>query len=579
MPAKALGDDNPQLKAELEGLRGILASVGSYVYTKDLNSCYTYVNAPTCELFGAPFEDIVGSDDSRFFDPDIVAQLQANDRQVVQTGLAQVHQERLVLKPSGEIKQYLAVKAPMYDAQGQVIGICGVSTDITAQKQLEVQLQESHQLLNTILNNVDANIYMKDAQGRYLYANQRVLDTVHMARDQLLGRTDADLFPVKLADAYQRVDQRVFTTGETQRAEEEYESSAGKKTQYWSTKLLLQREHQPDALIGFSTEITSLRHADRAVTRSEARFRALFEASSEAVVVISTERFLDCNAAALTLMGLQTKAEFLQLNPADLSPPEQTCGTASHLLAQEFIGHAFRDGHRQFEWILRRRDNGADIPVEAIATAIDLDDGPALLVTLRDQTERKLYEEKINQLAYYDALTQLPNRRLLYDRLSQTLGQLRRSQQHGCVIYLDLDNFKPLNDQHGHLAGDQLLQEVGQRLMACLRAQDTVARLGGDEFVTLLTELSPSRDMAIRQAAHVAEKILATLSRPFVLSVAQNEGASKSVVHQCTASLGVVVFHAADTNIDNLLRRADDAMYKAKASGRNQYCHGDEASG
>jgi diguanylate cyclase (GGDEF)-like protein/PAS domain S-box-containing protein len=273
----------------------------------------------------------------------------------------------------------------------------------------------------------------------------------------------------------------------------------------------------PDCLIGFSTDITSMKSAEVAVARSEARFRVLFEASSEVVVVIDRTRFLDRNESALRLLGVRNRAELLELKPADLSPDRQPCGTPSERRAAELIDQVFKEGNSRFEWLLRRHDNGDQFPVEAVVTAVELDDDHALLTTIRDLTERRRYEEQINRLAYYDALTQLPNRRLLYDRVSQAMVQHRRSNQHGCVIYLDLDNFKPLNDRHGHVAGDYLLQEVDRRLVARLRTQDTVARLGGDEFAVLLIELDKSWDVAVKQATHVAEEILDDLARPYVL--------------------------------------------------------------
>jgi GGDEF domain-containing protein len=142
--------------------------------------------------------------------------------------------------------------------------------------------------------------------------------------------------------------------------------------------------------------------------------------------------------------------------------------------------------------VQRRHDNGAEVPVDVVLSAMDLDGEPTLLASIRDITDRKLYEAKIHQLAFYDALTGLPNRRLFFDRLAQAVAQSRRSGRHGAVIYLDLDNFKPVNDRHGHRAGDLLLQEAARRLAHCLREEDTVARLGGDEFVALLVNVAPT---------------------------------------------------------------------------------------
>lgn len=425
----------------------------------------------------------------------------------------------------------------------------------------------SYELLETVLSNVGVHIYMKAADGRYLYANRYFLESADLRLEQVLGRTDAELFP---ESDFERVDAQVFATGQVLQVEEHLVNAKGENEYYLSTKLLLKRPGHPDYLIGMSTPITQLKASQETVRRSDARFRALFESSSEAVMVMSRTRFLDCNDATLRLLGVSSKADFLQLTPADLSPALEPSGTPSALRAEPMIGQAFEKGHLQFELTLRRCDNGLEIPGEAVMTAVELDDGPALLITLRDQTERKRYEEQISRLAFYDPLTQLPNRRLFNERLSQALVQHHRSKNHGCLVYLDLDNFKPLNDQHGHSAGDLLLQEVGRRLAGCVRTQDTVARLGGDEFVVLLIELDTAADIALSQGNHVAEKILAELERPYVLSLESSAELTKTVEHRCTASLGLTLFSPMEKDIDHILRRADDAMYRAKALGRNQ---------
>ena len=187
-----------------------------------------------------------------------------------------------------------------------------------------------------------------------------------------------------------------------------------------------------------------------------------------------------------------------------------------------------------------------------------------------DISDRKAMEQKIRQLAFYDALTGLPNRRLLADRLSQGLATSKRSGCCGALMFLDLDNFKPLNDAHGHGVGDSLLIEVARRLTACVREVDTVARFGGDEFVVLLGELDTSLCEPMEQAHSVAEKIRASLATPYSLRVdRQDESPVVLVEHRCSASIGVVVFLGNEARQDEVLKWADAAMYQAKDAGRN----------
>ena len=179
-----------------------------------------------------------------------------------------------------------------------------------------------------------------------------------------------------------------------------------------------------------------------------------------------------------------------------------------------------------------------------------------------DVTDRKRAAQEIERLAFYDALTQLPNRRLLLDRLHRLVLSSQRTHQHGALLFIDLDNFKDLNDTLGHDMGDQLLIQVARRLVCSVRECDTVARFGGDEFVILLEGLDTDTDHAARQAEAVARKLLLALNNPFELAGQQ---------HYSTPSIGLTLFGQERQSVDELLKRADLAMYEAKAAGRNTH--------
>lgn len=183
-----------------------------------------------------------------------------------------------------------------------------------------------------------------------------------------------------------------------------------------------------------------------------------------------------------------------------------------------------------------------------------------IIGVILDITQRKQAEQQIHQLAFFDPLTELPNRRLLMDRLHQELAVGARTGQYGAILFLDLDNFKTLNDSKGHDIGDLLLVEVARRLTSCVRDGDTVARLGGDEFVVVLESLNKVAAEAAKDAEHVAEKIRAALSEPYLLKQHQ---------YHSTPSIGVALFCGHQDSLDNLLKYADTAMYQAKTAGRN----------
>ena len=188
----------------------------------------------------------------------------------------------------------------------------------------------------------------------------------------------------------------------------------------------------------------------------------------------------------------------------------------------------------------------------------------------REITERKRLEEQVRQLAFHDTLTRLANRRLMLEHLDQAMSASKRSHHHGTLLFLDLDNFKSLNDTHGHSVGDLLLIEVAERLKACVREADTVARFGGDEFVVLLCELDTQPAEASEQAIAVAEKIRIRLSDLYVLQAAPSGPATGTIEHQCTASIGVAIFRGRDESQSSVIDRADAAMYQAKKDGRNR---------
>jgi diguanylate cyclase (GGDEF)-like protein len=198
-------------------------------------------------------------------------------------------------------------------------------------------------------------------------------------------------------------------------------------------------------------------------------------------------------------------------------------------------------------------------------------DGEPLVMsgTHQDISARKLMQEQLHQLAFHDPLTMLSNRRLFNDRLRQTIAANKRSGCYGAVVFLDLDNFKPLNDQHEREVGDMLLIEVANRFKRSVREMDTVARFDGDEFVVLVSTPGTDHLESKLQATIVAEKIRIALSEPYLLSI-NRQGKSDTIVeHHCTASVGVTLFVSSEASADDVIKCADAAMYEAKEVGRN----------
>jgi diguanylate cyclase (GGDEF)-like protein/PAS domain S-box-containing protein len=280
-----------------------------------------------------------------------------------------------------------------------------------------------------------------------------------------------------------------------------------------------------------------------------------FESQEGMFVTDAQHRILQVNSAFSSMTGY-TAAEVV--------------GKTPHVLASgrhdaSFYAQMHNTLIEQGSWrgeIWNRRKDGAVFPEWLTITAVHDDYGliTHFVATLTDITQRKATEEEIKRLAFYDPLTQLPNRRLLTDRLEQALISCTRTKQHGALMFLDLDKFKTLNDTLGHAMGDLLLQSVSERLTQAVRECDTVARLGGDEFVVLLENLSTDDIAAANEVEAVGNKILRALSAPHTLA---------GNPYRSTSSMGITVFKDQSLPLDELMKHADMAMYQAKEAGRN----------
>lgn len=267
------------------------------------------------------------------------------------------------------------------------------------------------------------------------------------------------------------------------------------------------------------------------------------------------------NQSFLTMLGFNSADEILGKNVHNLIHHHRPDGSP-YPINECKIYKAYRTNQdiNVTDEVFWRKD-GLPIPVEYWSVPV-IQDGKLLgaTVTFVDISSRKAAEAEIETLAFYDPLTKLPNRRLLMDRLEQALVISRRNKLEGALIFIDLDNFKSVNDTLGHDVGDNVLQQVAERLSKCVRAGDTVSRLGGDEFVIILRDLSADPVHAASQAESTGNKILAALSAPYQLE--SNEWISST-------SLGITLLNNSDASADELMKQADIAMYQAKKSGRN----------
>ncbi|MDC6170512.1 bifunctional diguanylate cyclase/phosphodiesterase [Paucibacter sp. XJ19-41] len=289
--------------------------------------------------------------------------------------------------------------------------------------------------------------------------------------------------------------------------------------------------------------------------------QAILDHMVDAVITIdSAGQIASFNPAAERIFGYPA-AEAIGRN-ISLLMPEPDSGRHADYLSRYLAGGPARV-IGQGRDVDGRRKSGEVFPMSLAVSRIERRGQTLFIGLARDISDRKRAEAAIERLAFYDPLTTLPNRRLLLDRLAQSLAASQRSGRHGAVLFIDIDNFKSLNDTLGHGMGDRLLKSMAQRLQAALRAQDSVARWGGDEFVVLLQDLGADAGVAALHAEAAAEKLLRVLGQPYQLD---------EHLHHSTPSIGIVIWGAGDTSSEDLLKHADHAMYQAKAAGRNQLC-------
>lgn len=305
----------------------------------------------------------------------------------------------------------------------------------------------------------------------------------------------------------------------------------------------------------FRREQLNIAHREEVSTELQKLFQAIEQSPISTVITDLSANIQYVNEAFLNITGY-SREEVIKQNPRILQSGKTPQKTYEEMWNKLTHGESWQGE------LVNKNKNGSEYTEWVKISPVRNADG---LVTnyisvKEDITARKKTDAEIKNLAFYDTLTQLPNRRMLMDRLKQVLASSARSKRQGALLFLDLDNFKNLNDAHGHDLGDQLLQQVAKRLESCVREGDTVARLGGDEFVVMLEDLSEDALEAAAQAETVGEKILATLDQYYILG---------ALYYHSTPSIGVTLFNGHEQSQDDLLKQADIAMYQAKKAGRN----------
>lgn len=426
-----------------------------------------------------------------------------------------------------------------------------ILNDIHQQKLDREALRHSEAYLRAITEAVPDLSLVLDENGRYLKI--KAPDNELLAADaaDLLGKHLRDVLPQDQAEPLMQFISRTLATDSPQTLEYSIQTQAGLRTFEARARRLDAPVEGKRAVVLMARDIT-----ERVALERDRRIAAIaFESQQGMLITDDQTRIIRANEAFSKISGY-SEAEVLGQSTRMLSS-----GRHHPDFYRELWQTLTENGVWEGE-IWNRRKCGEIFPEWLTISAVRDAQGQVTnyVASLIDISERKTAERKIEQLAFFDPLTGLPNRRLLRDRLKQAITLCSRKNQHGALIFLDLDNFKNVNDLYGHQVGDGLLCQVANRLTKILRESDTVARLGGDEFVVLLEDLASSDEEAAAQVEHIGSKMLRALREPYLVD---RQRFSNS------ASLGVVLFKDEQHTADELMQQADLSMYSSKAAGKN----------
>ncbi|MDA8328531.1 MAG: PAS domain S-box protein [Betaproteobacteria bacterium] len=507
------------------------------------------VNDALCQMLGYSREELMRLSWTELTHPDDLAANETLFDRMLRGEIDEYALDKRFIRKDGTIIYvHIAVRG-VRKATGDLDYVVSLVENITERKKTEDMLI----LLGRILDDSSNELYMFDAQTlHFILVNAGAQRNLGYTIDELRALTPLDLKPKLKPEIFERLI-APLRLGEVDNVVFEAEHQRKDKSFYpVEIRLHLSTKEVIPVFVAIIQDITERKQA-----MQELRITATAFETQEGIMITDRDtRILRVNAAFTRLTGYSA-AEAIGQTPAMLKSGRQN--EAFYRSMWETLA---RDKYWQGE-IWNRRKNGKIYPEWQTITVVTDEDGQVTnyVGVSSDLTPRKEADERIHELAFYDPLTNLPNRRLLRDRLQQAMTASLRSQRGGAVLFIDLDNFKVLNDIRGHDIGDLLLIEVAERLHDCVRSNDTIARLGGDEFVVILEDLSEDAQEAVTLAQGVGKKILATISRPFDLHGIEYHGSS---------SIGISLFRSDEiSSMDDLLKHADVAMYQAKTSGRN----------
>ena len=542
---------NEQLASSQTLIKTLLDTVPDLIWLKDKKGVYLACNAKFARMYNVQEDDIIGKTDYDFIDKELADYFHKNDQQVLISGKASANEELLPFADDGHSEFVEAIKTPMIDNNGNLIGILGVARDITKYKESLAQLKESESRLNAAQSYAKIGYWELQADQKTTFWSEQMYVLFGLDKGFKTG-------PEALYDIMNKNDFPTFITSIKKSLSTGYEHHVfyritrpcDGQDRWIECRGKAERDSNDKIckISGFVHDITEQKNEQEKLKLSS----RVFSDTHEGIVITDPEQLIvDVNPAFSQITGYSREDSIGKplsiLNSGKQSP--------------QFYADMWRTIAEQGYWqgeVWNRTKQG-ELYAESLNISSLKDDQDKVthyVGMFSDITESKRQQDQLNLIAHYDVLTKLPNRVLFIDRFHQSIAHSMRTGHQLAVCFLDLDDFKPVNDNYGHETGDRLLIEVAERITACIRGEDTVSRQGGDEFAILINDIESNS-----QYEKAINRIHQALALPYFFD---------DVQHNVTASSGVTLYPSDDGDIDTLLRHADQAMYQSKLLGKNR---------
>lgn len=535
--------DEDKLKKSENYQRAILDSFPFFLWLKDIQSNYLATNMTVAKAVG--FDDpseIIGKSDLDIFPKDLADAYRADDKEVMQSLQSKELEE--LIEGNGERRWHETYKAPIFDNEGNLFGTVGFARDITKDKESEEELK----LMKHALDHVKEAVFLSKQGGNFIYVNDGAARQLGYTKEELRTMGIFDIAPdfprSRMPSHWEEVKQNGLLTIST--------ILKNKVGAIFPVEVNINHVvyRNDEYILAFVRDITERKAIEEKLQLSA----SVFTSTHEGIIITDTDNnIVDVNGAFTTITGY-SYADVCGKNPKILQSGRNN---------QEFYAELWASLNKDGVWkgeVWNRKKNGEEY-IENATISIVYDDNKAVqnyISIFTDITQQYQQHQELEHHAHYDVLTSLPNRMLFSDRMEQAISQAIRNNKLIAVAYIDIDGFKEVNDTYGHSIGDKLLMLLAKKMRVLLRESDTVSRVGGDEFIALFADIQDEENIT-----PFLNRLIETLSEPISI-----DNFSINV----SASIGVTFYPQKDKlEMDQIIRQADQAMYRAKMSGKNKY--------